>query len=121
MLRNKPIHRPGTTPLGFLECAAMIIVGNGGRTAFTKEKLGSGNRDGYSRNYCIRVITIDTNCIAKLIELLNILKCRSSTVVSSVNSQTKCHARWKYSQIIFLLKDSCLLFNFPLLRSRELL
>mgnify|MGYP005985939073 CR=1 FL=1 len=24
LLRNKPIHRPGTTPMGFLVCAAMM-------------------------------------------------------------------------------------------------
>ena len=49
-LRNKPIRRPSTTPMGFLVCAAMMgDVGDSVRAAFANEKPGSGSRDGCFR------------------------------------------------------------------------
>ena len=43
MLRNKPIRRPGTTPMGRLVCS---ITHRPGNAAFVKGKPGSGCRDG---------------------------------------------------------------------------
>ena len=50
LLRNKPIRRSGTTPMGFLVCAAMMSDSSS-VTAFAKEKPGS--RDGDSRKTSI--------------------------------------------------------------------
>ena len=51
LLRNKPIRRPGTTPMGFRGLSTMhgddelLIVGDGGRAVFAKEKPRSGSSE----------------------------------------------------------------------------
>ncbi|KAJ3666801.1 hypothetical protein Zmor_002232 [Zophobas morio] len=47
LLPNKPIRRPGVTPMGLLECSMTHRLVE---AAFAKERPGSGSRDGFEKD-----------------------------------------------------------------------